>query len=448
MLSILKIFIRNLNFSFLRQNKNVSIMEMFHDDFTIIKFFSFRMNFLLEDYHHHRITKSYETLKLSTWITIKLWTLILLLILITFCPTNNWLVDCKFFEQILQVQRIDLIFVEVIVISFIEEWLWLFFLQEALTYNCQYLNFITFDFPDDHQKMNLKMKKYLNKYFSIVKFSTYFSYLFVILFSIILWILIIFENFISYQNENIFFIQFLTNIPFLTLLFMSLTYMTGQFFASGSFLLCCLIFFLQKLKQLRMIALSLSSYTTNETSKLVNKRFWNEFHDPYIILYKRISKLNESAKVILVGMEMIAKFVIMSSCVFFSQQIKMNWSNLFIVILGIVVFLCVSVVYMSIATLPTYNEQCFRYILRWLIQSQTQSSIRTKRSKFYSRFFKQIQFRLLIKANLFAQTMVNNQLGFTCGHLFHINKYKFTELILMNIPLILLLYKHASHYEN
>ena len=78
MSTISKIFIRNLNFSFLRQNKNVSIMEMFHDDFTIIKFFSFRMNFLLEDYHHHRITKSYETLKLSTWITIKLWTLILL----------------------------------------------------------------------------------------------------------------------------------------------------------------------------------------------------------------------------------------------------------------------------------------------------------------------------------------------------------------------------------
>ncbi|KAH9501068.1 hypothetical protein DERF_011937 [Dermatophagoides farinae] len=55
-----------------------------------------------------------------------------------------------------------------------------------------------------------------------------------------------------------------------------------------------------------------------------------------------------------------------------------------------------------------------------------------------------VELRAIIKSNLFVQTMTNNQLGFTCGHLFYITKYKYNELILMNIPLILMFYKLFS----
>ncbi|KAH7638032.1 hypothetical protein HUG17_9137 [Dermatophagoides farinae] len=281
MTSILNIIMRNLNFSFIRRNYNVSIIEMLSDDFILLKFYSFRMHFLLADYRDHRIKKTYETFRPSIWITIHTWTFILLIT-----------------------------------------------------------------------------------------------------------------------------------------------------------------------SRLRNLSSSLLQYHANVSQYIVKRIFWNQFHFEYIILYGKISRLNESAKVILLAMEMIAKSAIMISCVFYSQQIKMVEANTFLVTIFIIVFLYVNIMYLRIAILPTYNEQCLRSILRWLIRSQWRHKFsdvqQNKQSTFYARIVQRIRWRQTLKSNLFIQATVNNRLGFTCGHMFHINKFKFTELIMLNIPYILMLYKHVT----
>ncbi|KPL99479.1 hypothetical protein QR98_0004130 [Sarcoptes scabiei] len=47
----------------------------------------------------------------------------------------------------------------------------------------------------------------------------------------------------------------------------------------------------------------------------------------------------------------------------------------------------------------------------------------------------------LMKSQHFNQSIPNTRIGFTCGHLFHISKNRFVELVLMNIGLVSLIYK-------
>ncbi|KAH9501065.1 hypothetical protein DERF_011934 [Dermatophagoides farinae] len=444
---ILNIIIRNLDFSFMRRNDNVSIMEMLSDDFILLKLYSFRMHFLLADYRDHRIKKTYETFKPSIWITIHSWTFILLITSIVIWPENDFIMDCKFYEQMLNVQRFDLIMLEIIVLSLIEEWLWLFFSKEAITYSCRYLDFLAFDLSEDRTKIDLKMKRYLIRYHSIMKFITTLIYFTVILWSMFLCIMLLYSIFFSYLDDNIYFIQFITSIPISILICTNIIYMSGQFFISGTFFLFFLILFREKIKQLKNLSSTLLQYHANVSQYIVKRIFWNQFYFEYIILYGKISRLNESAKVILLAMEMIAKSAIMMSCVFYSQQIKMVESNIFLVAILIIVFLYINIMYLRISILPTYNEQCLQSILRWLIRSQWRerfSVVQPKQSTFHDHIVQRIHWRQTLKSNLFIQAMANNRLGFTCGHMFHINKYKFTELILLNIPFVLMLYKHVS----
>nr|XP_027193784.1 uncharacterized protein LOC113788524 [Dermatophagoides pteronyssinus] len=359
-----------------------------------------------------------------------------------------FILDCKFFEQILQVQRIDLIFVEVIVISFIEEWLWLFFLQEALTYNCQYLNFITISKLNESAKVILVAMEMIAK-FVIMSSCVFFSQqikmnwsnLFIVILGIVVFLCVsvLYMSIATLPTYNEQCFRYILRCRLLIKANLFSQTMANNQLVFAEVIVASLI-------EEWLWIFFLKEALTYTSSNIVNRRFWNEFHDPYIILYSRISKLNESAKVILLAVELISKSAIMTSCIFYSQQKTMTIASTFLTFIGIVIFLCVEVLYARIAIIPTYNEQCFRSILRWIIR--TQSLTQSKPSKHYGRLYQRIQYRLLIKANLFAQTMVNNQLGFTCGHLFHINKYKFTELILMNIPLFLLLYKQACNYEN
>nr|XP_027193782.1 uncharacterized protein LOC113788522 [Dermatophagoides pteronyssinus] len=99
----------------------------------------------------------------------------------------------------------------------------------------------------------------------------------------------------------------------------------------------------------------------------------------------------------------------------------------------IILIACFSVLVPLISCLPSYNEQCTKNLLQWLVHLQWQSKF-----KRYS------QIRQSIKTNLFIQSMTYNRLGFTCGPLFYINKYKFFELLMLNIPWILLFYKQIS----
>ena len=136
-------------------------------------------------------------------------------------------------------------------------------------------------------------------------------------------------------------------------------------------------------------------------------------------------------------MYLVAKFSIIVSCVFISRQFKINWfsSSSVMTIMGFF-FLMVGMNSL-IATLPSYDQKCGQFILYDLARSQWHRFRMVNQSTNASLLL----WRHWIKSNLFVQTMTENHFGFTCGQLFFITKSKYTEILLLNLPLILLFYK-------
>nr|XP_027193783.1 uncharacterized protein LOC113788523 [Dermatophagoides pteronyssinus] len=163
------------------------------------------------------------------------------------------------------------------------------------------------------------------------------------------------------------------------------------------------------------------------------------FHYYQIRIWQKSLKSN-----LFIQMIINNKIAAMCACVFYSRQDKMNLSNTLFIFMMICSVLSANLVYYQIAKLPTYNTNCIRNLLRWLARLQWSTKFEWKgKRKIFIYKIQQIQWRHSLKSNLFIQTLTNNKFGFTCGHLFFITKYKFIELILLNIPLILMLYKHV-----
>ncbi|KAH7638082.1 hypothetical protein HUG17_9187 [Dermatophagoides farinae] len=356
--SISNIIKRNLSLSLLKQNHNKSLSEIFIEDFIFIRLFAFRMNFTLSDYCQQRIMKTYETFKPALVITTNSWLLLVILTLMIFWPTNGLFMDVKIFEQILNIQRADLLFTQIIFFIIIKECLWLHCMNEVINYRNRYIDFLLSILPNYERKCHHKLQRYLNNYICIEYFIITWLYLIIVL------------------------------------------------------------LMLKKIKKL-FTFLTLSIKRRYKSPYFMRKIFWNLYHREYITLYSNIAKLNESAKFSLLAVETISKSAAMIACVFYSKQVKMTMINSLLVFCMIFAFLFVNLMYYQIASLPTYNTKCIQIIFKWLARSQwSEKFVKTNNINCFSHKIQQIRGRQSMKWNFFVQTMTDNKLGFTCGHIF------------------------------
>uniref|UniRef100_A0A6P6Y551 Uncharacterized protein LOC113794632 n=1 Tax=Dermatophagoides pteronyssinus TaxID=6956 RepID=A0A6P6Y551_DERPT len=164
---------------------------------------------------------------------------------------------------------------------------------------------------------------------------------------------------------------------------------------------------------------------------LIRKFQWNSFHREYVNLFQQTALLNKTISFQLYIWELGSKVSSITTCVFYSRQISMGISNTFIFGAMISVFVYITGLYTQLTYLPAYNQQCCRLLLEWIARQSIKNKTKKQRKMIYAS----------IKSNLFTQTMNQNKFGFHCGQIFFITKFKVVELILMNIPLILLFYK-------
>ncbi|OTF80353.1 hypothetical protein BLA29_003532 [Euroglyphus maynei] len=103
-------------------------------------------------------------------------------------------------------------------------------------------------------------------------------------------------------------------------------------------------------------------------------------------------------------------------------------------------FVATTFIYSRLANLPTVHQHCLRLIIGW--QARTQQLITFQNNGRYNLNIRTVFIlRDLIHQNLFIQTIANDYFGFTCNGLFQITKYKYVELLLLNIVLIILFYR-------
>ncbi|KAH7638035.1 hypothetical protein HUG17_9140 [Dermatophagoides farinae] len=334
----------------------------------------------------------------------------------------------------------NLLFSQLVMMYTFLEMLWSFFMKEALMYHSPWIDLLAVDIPIHEKKFTTEMRQNLNKIFVLINFITTITYLNLIILIFSFSIIMNYLYLPFYLDNRITMIQFSTCFPSSLLIAMEVISLAFQLCTSGKLFLFYLLFFTYRIKQLCRISWSIFN-ASFYSSYLAKKRFWFQFFHEYIILYDTVARLNRSAKIALLSIELINKSFIIFGCVFYSKQTRMSVVNVAFIISAIVAFIFTNFAYSRIARIPEYNRKCNQYLLQWLSRSQFQNK------RLDASIKRMVELRTIIKSNLFVQTMTNNQLGFTCGHLFYITKYKYNELILMNIPLILMFYKQISNLD-
>ena len=441
MTTIIKIIKRNLSLSFLRKDYHGYINDFINDQFQMCVLLLLRMDFSIKDYREKRIRRNLKTFQPTLWITTNAWISFGLLIYILIFPPNDYTIDLKFLEQLMNCQRFDLIVCQMIIAHLNVEWLWLVMARRTLLYRCSWVDFMTIDHSDDEQKLDRKIRKYMNKFHPLMNFITTSVYLVIVIIMMTNVILLPYYCLQYYQDGTINFIQYLTLFLMIPI-YIDTEQMLGQLFVATKFQLFTLLFFNGRIKRLHSILLSLVCHADYPTY-ISEKIFWNRFHNEYIILHDEIKQSNETTKIIVFGVEIISKSAILLSCVFYSCQSKMVLVGYLFILFAIIGIFFLYGLYYQVASLPTHNEQCIRALSRWLARTQWSTRFMLQGK---SRWHKNhpIKWRQSIKANLFVQMMTINRFGYTCGNLFEINKYKFFQLMLWNLPFILMFYKQIA----
>ncbi|KAH7638041.1 hypothetical protein HUG17_9146 [Dermatophagoides farinae] len=431
---------RNLCLSLLRQNDNGLITRIFTEDLMMVRLITFRMNFSLIDYRYHRITLKYKTFKPAMVMTPISWIMITIFLSLIFWPNNRLLITAKHHEEMFKTPAMDLLFIQMVIMYTFLEMLWSFFMNEVLMYRSPWIDLLAIDIPIQEKKLDNKMRQNLINFIVIINFMTTILFLIMMVIMFSIGILMNYWYLPFYLDSRLTLIQYITGFPSTFLFAIDVIYTFAQFVTSAKLFLFYLLFFSCRIKQLYRISRSLinrSFYSYN----LAKKIFWQQFFREYIILYSQMVRLNRSVKVILMFMEITTKSFVMICCVYFSKQSTVTVVNSIFILMAIITYIFTNFSYSRIARIPEYNKKCVQYLFQWLARSQFQNK------RLDASIKRMVELRAIIKSNLFVQTMTNNQLGFTCGHLFYITKYKYNELILMNIPLILMFYKQVSNLD-
>uniref|UniRef100_A0A6P6YJS1 Uncharacterized protein LOC113799118 n=1 Tax=Dermatophagoides pteronyssinus TaxID=6956 RepID=A0A6P6YJS1_DERPT len=238
-----------------------------------------------------------------------------------------------------------------------------------------------------------------------------------------------------YLNDRLRLIPILLDIPMFAITCNQISYLLGHLFLSINFQLFIIEFFKSQLKQLLQLSKSLlllfyKQQRRRRRNYLVEELFWKNFQTKYIKLFCETKHFNQTFSIVLFYLEIISKLSILLATIFFSKQKQMSLYNTTALISLMSLFCYTTFLYVRISNIPTFNHQCSK-ILTYLI---------IKRSKLLYYPYRQYQWKQTIHYNLFIQTIMNNQFGFTCGQLFFINKYKYIEILMINLPIILLFY--------
>ena len=395
-----------------------------------------RMNYSPSDYRNHCINWNFQTFYRTIWRLFNAWSVIVVMIVTLFSLINeDFLFNLNDLQRVTNINRIDLLAYESIILCLINENLWFCLCKRVLNYRSSFDNVLSGLQTYSERRLSKKYRQLLCNYFTI--WNTIFMSLsdFLTLIIIIAIPMSTYLSFKLYQNGQINMIKFILFIIIYLLGSSHTNFLVQLLLTIGNFLL-----FFTKFLELRFLQLvRLMEFVIRQKRILRLKMFiqWHHFQIGYVRCFDELSKFNQTAKTLFFFGEIINKTATIFVCLFYSKQIDMNLFSSSCVLVAIIIFVLMNYVYYRLAKLPSYNRYCYRLILSWFVRIQTFDDRSIKRLGLY----RQHRSRFWLKTNFFLQTIMTNHFGFTCGNLFIIDKFKIFELLLVNLPWIMLFYK-------
>ena len=118
----------------LRIDMNRTIFEIIQSESYYINFFLCRICFRQDEYEKHRIPLTYQRFKYAILITFNGWLVITLLIFYIWWKESKIVINYVHFEKILNIQRVDLVFICMICIFCVAECIFIGLLSKVLEY--------------------------------------------------------------------------------------------------------------------------------------------------------------------------------------------------------------------------------------------------------------------------------------------------------------------------
>ncbi|KAH7644409.1 hypothetical protein HUG17_6771 [Dermatophagoides farinae] len=309
------------------------------------------------------------------------------------------------------------------------EYLWFDLFREILTYKFKVNELIIKYSRFNDDALEPEYRGYLSRFVQIGNLSS--NVLNVVIFIVLVefYLLVIYRFHSFYQNDEISMFFMIIFIILITNSFYRLQYFVGLL----SDVMRYLLYFIEllKLRMKRMISQLRQSCCCGKFSSINYRLFWPMFTKEYVQLYYEVAIFNQTVSNIFLDIEIISKSSIIFGILFYSKQIhQMNVYNTIIVTLFLAGFIYTNGLYSRVAQFPHFNLLGGRTIMQWIGRTQQLQRKNIRLSP-----------RNVIKTNLFAQTMSNNQFGISCGQVFFITKYKYTELFLMNFVMTIMFYE-------
>lgn len=405
-----------------RPDKINKIGEIFQIYFTIAKYYCFRCDYTMKDYHNRSIPWNFSTFKWAIISSLRSWMVIYIMFeLLLFYYNDSILI--KKIEQLLYYHSTYIIIYYIIFLIVLLETVWFRTFLAIIDYRFPFNTILYRYIENDSKHLTSKDQQILIKFFISRGFvSGTINRLVAIVTNLLLICCIYYRIFSDQYRTRI--LSIFYDI-FCYILFTSqIIFFAGNCFIAMFFLLFTVKFFEKRFRHL------IRCY------HLVHERFVSRFNHDYILFYDEIIKFNDCAKDFLFLIEMASKCSIVTTVVFYGQNHETTINVYLIMMNTIQIFFFSTAVYFILSFFPSYNLTCYKntsdYNARrqYLINRCCIQNWITKSSS-----------RKTIKSNLFIQSIAENRLGFSCGRLFFINRHKILELFLLNFIFAFFIYK-------
>ena len=430
--------------------------------FHSLKYLIIRINYQLWQYQQRQIPLTYSSLRPAILITITGW-----------MSTIMWFSKIQWGRAVFPITNDDsarifhiscfTICVKFMtVVSCILEFLWIIFIRKLLKYESGLNDFLIY-YSRHHKNIEMEITSKNRKYlFRLITIADYLSIESAIIFGLAItyWMLrIIYELFILFNNDQISTVVLLFSIQMIIIEYIHCLFLISLILIPFKALIIVVELIINQIKQFFLVIRSLFDLRLSNTMKM--QIVWHSFQKKYNRIFNHIAKLNADLKMVLLAMETISKASIIFSTIFYSQGITETIHGSIFVICLMSIFCLATGVYARLSIFPSFNQQCCERLLAWNVRiSQLYSRINDNTNNRRINKHQHIQFNKLIppkncnrkslflftirqqiKINLFMQTMAKNRFGFNCGQIFFIDKFKYVELILMNIPFTIMFYE-------
>lgn len=420
---------------FFNNNENLQMEHIFYQNFEHWKYYHLQMDYTMTDYQYGQIQWSYRTFRRTIWYKFNGIIQLIFFMIVIFDDNNGLFINLDDIGRIVNTQRIDLVSIQMLIFLIIFEIIWLNSCYSLMNYRSSMDElFIRYSIEFDNNRIGLHSRTYLIRFYIV--FNTIVQSLYRMIIIMILIIITLFSIILYslYLKGNFTLLQTILSLLMNFSLVIQIINVIGRVTTILNFIVFLIEFYKVQLDHLmRLTRNQLNSHLKN-LKELIMNRSWKRFHNDYVKLYSETAKSNRSIRVILFYLETASKTSLISSCLYYSQQDQTTLYNLTVILIVLSMFGLTNGLYNRIAHLPSCNQRCCRNLMNWNAHSQWKKQTYRSQNRI-------ISIRNSIKTNFAIQMINENHFGFHCGQMFFITNFKYIELLLQNIPLIILFYK-------